>query len=150
MYKIGASTKASGSVWDAKGKSKIAEIYIASNKKYFRFIDFVYGDNQNTPRLSGLSCQGDITFFNTITLEYPFEFINGISGFYERDYGSKYLRSITFHTNKAKYGPFIACPANEESEQIEFNYQVGSNFSGFFGTNLPNGVESIGIYCKPA
>ncbi|KAK1390382.1 hypothetical protein POM88_018560 [Heracleum sosnowskyi] len=85
----------------------------------------------------------------SIALDYRFEFITGISGFYEDYCGSKYLRSICFHTNKAKYGPFIASPVNKGLEQTEFSYELGSKFDGFFGTFQKYGVESIGIYGKP-
>ena len=83
-----------------------------------------------------------------MTLDYPSEFINGISGSYEDCCGSKYLRSICFHTNKTKYGPFVATPANKGLQSIEFSYQVGSKVFGFFGTYHYYGVESIGIYSK--
>ncbi|KAK1369981.1 Inactive protein restricted tev movement 1 [Heracleum sosnowskyi] len=152
MFKVGPAAKASGSVWDDKGKSEIAQIYIGGYENRFKFIQFLYVENGNTvatSKILGLPCEGGCTFFDMITLDYPSEYITGVSGWYQDHNGSKFLRLINFHTNKTTYGPFIASPANKGLDQIEFNYQVGSKFHGFFGTYLQNGVESIGIYSKP-
>ncbi|KAK1350705.1 inactive protein RESTRICTED TEV MOVEMENT 1-like [Heracleum sosnowskyi] len=91
---------------------------------------------------------------NTVMLDYPSEFITGVSGKYRgyKSYSKKqYLRSITFHTNKSKYGPFEASPVCRPLEtETEFHYDIGPNkFCGFFGTYLCDGIESIGIYVKP-
>lgn len=88
-----------------------------------------------------------------IRLDYPSENITGISGRYEDrwGWGSKYLRSISFETNKRTYGPFVAASSSwwNWHTSIEFNYKVGGKFCGFFGTHWHDGIESIGIYIKP-
>lgn len=85
-----------------------------------------------------------------ITLDYPHEVITGLTGKYGTDYyGSKRLRSITFVTNKCKYGSFEVNSADFKKD-FELEYNVGcKQFGGFFGTFMSNGIESIGIYLKP-
>lgn len=83
-----------------------------------------------------------------ITFDYPSEYITRISGRYRYDLGSNYLWSITFHTNKGTYGPYL--PTDDRNlSVINFNYHIGGKFCGFFGTYLGNGIESIGVYMKP-
>lgn len=84
-----------------------------------------------------------------ITLDYPSEFITGISGGCQGSYGGPYLSSITFHTNKATYGPYTPGAPDKTSQVTNFNYQVGGKFYGFFGTYKSAEIESIGFYMKP-
>lgn len=69
-----------------------------------------------------------------IRLDYPSEYITGISGSYEDQWGYKYLRSISFETNKRTYGPFAAASSSwwdRPWRTIEFIYKVGGKFVGF-------------------
>ena len=85
-----------------------------------------------------------------VTFDYPSEYITRVSGKYENIYSTKYLRSITFDTNRGRYGPFEAAPAKDSLEDTEFRYEVGrSKFGGFFGAFTSTGINSIGIYVKP-
>lgn len=83
-----------------------------------------------------------------ITFDHPSEYITRISGRYRCDLGPIYLMSITFNTNKATYGPYLPLDHRNLSV-IDFNFDVGGKFYGFFGTFFPNGIESIGFYMKP-
>lgn len=82
-----------------------------------------------------------------IMLDYPHEVITGVTGKYRVFYNDeKQLTSLTFVTNKRKYGPFEV----SEPYPQEFDYHVGEKqFGGFFGTSSSDGIESIGIYLKP-
>lgn len=69
---------------------------------------------------------------------------------YTDGFEGKKLISITFHTNRGTYGPFgPASPVNEGQEVMDFSYQVGGTFGGFFGTYRALGIESIGFYMMP-
>lgn len=86
-----------------------------------------------------------------ITLDYPYEVITGVTGKYGADVHGyrKCLRSITFVTNKCKYGP-LEVNSTDFKRDIEFEYDVGcKQFGGFFGTSNSDGIESLGIYLKP-
>lgn len=87
-----------------------------------------------------------------ITLDYPHEMITGVTGTYEDiryGGGTKRLRSITFVTNKMKYGPMEVSSTDQTAKVIEFQYYVGEHFGGFFGTYTSGAIETIGIYMKP-
>ena len=96
------------------------------------------------------------------TFDYPSEKITRLSCCYETYYdGHRYLRSIRLHTNKCKYevcclggdpdldnDPFFGA-LDEYVTVTEFDYEVGGEFYGFFGTNWDDGIETIGFYMKP-
>ena len=70
MFKVGPAAKASGSVWDEKGKSEIAQIYIGVYENRFKFIQFLNVENGTTlatSKILGLPCEGGCTFFNTVS-----------------------------------------------------------------------------------
>lgn len=86
-----------------------------------------------------------------ITLDYPHEFITGVTGKYQvpRCGGTQHLRSITFVTNKLKYGPMEVSLKDQGHKDVEFEYNVGKQFGGFFGNIVSDGLENIGVYLKP-
>lgn len=90
-----------------------------------------------------------------ITLDYPNEVITGVTGKYEigktsRLVDTKRLRSITVVTNKMKYGPMEVISSTDPfAKEIGFEYYVGEQFGGFFGTFTYDGIETIGVYMKP-
>ncbi|KAL6525024.1 hypothetical protein OROMI_030617 [Orobanche minor] len=154
-----------GTVWDHCGKSEISQIFISTSaRSRIDFIQFAYVDQDGIPvlseRIGGGSGSSNL---QTITFDYPTEHITRLKGCYLDDAESKNLCSIIFHTNKHKYGPyglgrvisfddvdlFDIEELTEMELQNEFNYEVGGEFFGFFGTFKSNCVESIGLYMKP-
>lgn len=102
-----------------------------------------------------------------ITFDYPSEYITRVRSRYETYYhGSRYLTSITFHTNEGRYGPYEPSSLGGDPDhdyewslfsnddvycmQVkEFDYEVGGVFNGFFGTYWRDGIETIGFYMNP-
>lgn len=81
-----------------------------------------------------------------VKLNYPLEYITGISGHSGTRDGEQVVTSIIFTTNNAVYGPF-GRPAQDD---IAFDYQMGEHnkFCGFHGyANLY--LNSIGFYTEP-
>lgn len=82
-----------------------------------------------------------------ITFDYPAEYITRVSGKYYQT--PTRLVSVTFHTNKKMYGPFVSNTPIINNITTDFNYEIGGTFYGFFGTYTSKEIESIGFYMKP-
>ncbi|KAH0708053.1 hypothetical protein KY290_009554 [Solanum tuberosum] len=144
--------KKEGTVWDEKGKSEIAKIFIYSGaESYFvnslQFL-FVVDGQFVLSRLHGADYNYSwSTNFSTIVLDYPSEFLTGIQG----TYYSNGLRSIKFVTNKGVYGPYGSDKIHPKVQFEEFIVHLGDDrsFGGFHGTKRKTHIESIGIYMKP-
>ena len=82
-------------------------------------------------------------FEQQVKLDYPHEFLKGISGCW--DNGN--VTYLTFTKNCDTYGPF-GC---KEEGGIEFNFQTGDEplFSGLHGSIDDRGLRTIGIYVNP-
>ncbi|WOG94206.1 hypothetical protein DCAR_0313499 [Daucus carota subsp. sativus] len=146
MIRVGPTFKTYGTSWDHQGKTEIAQIFISSTPYRINSLHFVYVENGRHVLSERIGGDGSASM-NTVTLDYPSEYITRVSGKYQ---SSNFLVSITFYTNKGTYGPFV--PNNLEKPvypPIEFNYEIGGKFYGFFGTYTSNEIESIGLYMKP-
>ncbi|KAK1350709.1 inactive protein RESTRICTED TEV MOVEMENT 1-like [Heracleum sosnowskyi] len=162
MIKAGPTWNTRGDDWDHKGRSDISQIFISRSENRIKFIHFLYVEDQgNRLVLSQKIGGGGTQSLDTITLDYPSEFITRVSGKYNYRWFSKFLRSFTLETNKRTYGPYQAGTPSCWYKEIEFNYEVEGKFWGFFGTHRKlkfcglfgdkrDGIESIGIYIKPA
>ncbi|KAL6525023.1 hypothetical protein OROMI_030616 [Orobanche minor] len=156
MLKVVPNYRQSGTSWDHNGKSKISQIFIACSKYRIDSIQFAYVEQDGNVVLSERI--GKIKGFEnlkTITFDYPSEYITRVSGSYETYYhGKRYLSSITFDTNERKYGPYkpFLSDSGVYNTVYEFDYEVGGEFYGFFGTDWRDdggGIETIGFYMKP-
>ena len=181
MIRIGPAYPGRGIPWDHKGKTEVAQILISCNRNRINFMYFVYVEDggtklvlsekigreetshsMETVRLSEtwnnifmdywwsyyLKCVSNLLQVN---FDYPSEYITRVSGQYN-DYLGKYLRSITFHTNKGVYGPFAPGAPGAPTKGlvlIDFNYQVAGKFGGFFGSYEMDSIETIGFYIDP-
>ncbi|XP_060171021.1 inactive protein RESTRICTED TEV MOVEMENT 1-like [Lycium barbarum] len=133
----------SGTVWDEKGKSEIAKIFVSDNGQSICSLQFVYVETDHFVS-SNLHGTAELSKnFTTVSLDYPSEFLTLISG----TFSAGYLRTITFSTNKGSYGPY---GKNPSQYMDQFNFQMGNDrmFAGFRGTKYGNSIESIGIYVK--
>lgn len=73
-----------------------------------------------------------------VTLEYPDEHLISISG-----HVSSYIRSLTFESNKRRYGPFGS------RRGLPFSLPpMGRKIVGFYGKS-GRLVDAIGVYLKP-
>ncbi|OIT26259.1 inactive protein restricted tev movement 1, partial [Nicotiana attenuata] len=152
MIKIGpvGGKKEEGTVWDEKGKSEIAKIFVSTSNNVVSSLQFVFVENGQfvlSDRHGPEYKSGFFTNFNTVVLDYPSEFLTSISGSYYKNG----LRSITFGTNKGSYGPYGGDKPYSVSRYKEFKFQIGDDrsFAGFHGIKFDSWIVSIGVYVKP-
>ncbi|XP_061976592.1 inactive protein RESTRICTED TEV MOVEMENT 1-like isoform X2 [Populus nigra] len=130
--------------WDHKGSTEISHIYI-SHDNHIRFIQFQYvEENGVLSKLSPMPVKNPYGWrFNVVKLDYPREFLKGISG----DWSNGNVNSLTFTTNRGTYGPF-GCKAENGTE---FDFQTGDEplFAGLHGSFDDDGLRTIGIYVNP-
>ncbi|KAH7842404.1 hypothetical protein Vadar_004945 [Vaccinium darrowii] len=145
MIKIGpAGCTYRGKPWDDGGRDNIALAQIFISHGYqINSLQFVYVEN-GTSVLSekhGGDCGPK---FNVVTLNYPSEYLVGISGSYTYNYVERVL-SISFITNKRTYGPF-----GSGAGDSDFEYQLGEErtLAGFHG-RAEQYLNAIGVYLKP-
>ncbi|XP_028079836.1 protein RESTRICTED TEV MOVEMENT 1-like [Camellia sinensis] len=147
MFKLSSKETSTGTVWDHKGKTELLQILISHGDGVIHGLQFVYVENGNLVASECLGGSDHGRKFNTVTLNYPDEFLTSISGSCTFGYRSC-VSSITFGTNQVSHGPF----GKPEKDDIEFNFQMGKYrlFGGFHGTTTSNRyLESIGVYVKP-
>ncbi|OMO53513.1 Mannose-binding lectin [Corchorus capsularis] len=94
-----------GKSWDEKGHSKIKEIYISYEDNMINSLQFQYVDENGSLNLSELHGKSTGQRFNIIELNYPTEYITGVSG-WRHDSNPSRIISLSIITNKATYGPF--------------------------------------------
>ncbi|KAF7145449.1 hypothetical protein RHSIM_Rhsim04G0238100 [Rhododendron simsii] len=139
-----------GKAWDDGGKEKIVQIFIA-HEDFIHSLQYLYVDqNGNLVLSDSHGTASDTPKFDVVKLDYPSEFITGISGCYCKigSNSNKKILSITFTTNNRTYGPFGGRGGGENDSA--FRYQLGLDrpFGGFYGYS---GIYlyAIGLYVKP-
>lgn len=86
-----------------------------------------------------------------VTFNYPSEFLTSVGG----EFNDNGLASLSFTTNKRKFGPFGGTSSTNGSltEPVykKFNYNFGHRecFLGFHGTVKDSRVYAIGIHVYP-
>ncbi|OWM77980.1 jacalin-related lectin 4-like [Punica granatum] len=81
--------------------------------------------------------------FYSVRLAYPYEYLRSISGYLREHLGRLILQSISFNSNRRKYGPFgreVGIPFSGPS--------TGGKIVGFYGS-CNRHLESIGAYLEP-
>ncbi|KAF7146489.1 hypothetical protein RHSIM_Rhsim04G0236000 [Rhododendron simsii] len=157
MIKIGPVGRTNGrgiSAWNDGGKEKIVQIFIAHGDWIYS-LQYLYVDQNGNLVLSdshGTTASSETSKFDVVKLDYPSEFITGISGIRgchgtASIFCDEHILSITFTTNKRTYGPFGG-PGGGDSA---FRYQLGPDrpFGGFHGYSSGRYLEAIGLYVKP-
>ncbi|XP_042487596.1 protein RESTRICTED TEV MOVEMENT 1-like [Macadamia integrifolia] len=133
-----------GTSWDDKGQSMLTHIFISYDSKRVHSIQTAYildGEVQLSDRHGG-----DGLMFKTVEMDYPSEFLTGISGYGDNELGDCMVKSLTFETNRRKFGPFGT------EKGTHFCIQMGTKlrlFGGFHGTSNSKYLYSIGVYVKP-
>ncbi|GLT98992.1 hypothetical protein SLE2022_164630 [Rubroshorea leprosula] len=147
IIKVGAAGAIScqDECWDEKCHCELSEIYI-SHGDCIQSIQFQYVVNGNL-EMSDLhgECKGPK--FNLIRLNYPCEFVTGISG---DCLPNQKLSSLKITTNKRSYGPF-----GRPTFAHQFDFQFGNSrqFGGFYGycdKTTNKRVTALGVYFKVA
>ncbi|XP_060178873.1 inactive protein RESTRICTED TEV MOVEMENT 1-like [Lycium barbarum] len=155
MTKVGPAGGYGGTIWDDKGRDKVAGIVVIYNKLRVFALQFLFYENGNLVRSDKHGTQRRGNIFSVV-FDYSSEFLTSISGYFKTlteytdnaDY--TFLGSIRFGTNKGSYGPF-GCARPSTDDEIEFDFQLGNHhlFGGFYGTENHCGIESIGVHVKP-
>ncbi|CAH9122238.1 unnamed protein product [Cuscuta epithymum] len=150
MFKIDLMPAGGGESWDDGGRGQVAAILISYSQDSINSLRFLYfkdGElqfSEDHGKLSGSS--------QMIRLGYPTEFLTAVHGYRTNNNG---VSSITFVTNKAKYGPFGDTEATPDNDyDIAFKFRrssAGDSINGFHGTVNSHGhIGSIGIYLHTA
>ncbi|KAJ9548255.1 hypothetical protein OSB04_020798 [Centaurea solstitialis] len=132
---------AEGSIWDEGGNSEIVQILISYGASTINSIQFIYAESSGV-RLSKVFGERIGFNFKVVSFDYLSEHLTSVSGKYKPESGGYYrLVSLTFCTNKRKYGPFGTF---EGRTSYDFNYEFGARgFGGFHGS-----VLNRSIYCN--
>ncbi|KAL7595301.1 inactive protein RESTRICTED TEV MOVEMENT 1-like [Lactuca sativa] len=132
-----------GTTWDEGGKTKIMQILISYGKHTVYSIQFVYAVNGKTlpSEIHGKPCGSK---FDIVTFDDPEEYLTFLSG----QYGIKKLNSITFGTNKTRYGPF-GSTLKSSDPQFVYKFIPAFSFGGFHGSVYKTCLCSIGVYVRP-
>lgn len=83
-----------------------------------------------------------------IALNWPHEYITGISGAHSGYSGGPRIKSLKFTTNTNEYGPF-GCSSTGNMEKFDFKLGKFRQFGGFYGKYNTLGLQNIGVYLQP-
>ncbi|GLJ05512.1 hypothetical protein SUGI_0019360 [Cryptomeria japonica] len=133
-----------GAPWDDKAYSGVKQIVIVSGAciDSVRFEYSKKGRSVWSEKHGGNG--GDSTY--QVVLDYPNEYLTAISGHHGSiSHGSpSVIRSLTFQTNRKKYGPYGV------SQGTYFSFPTnGAKVKGFHGKSGWY-LDSIGVHCAPA
>ncbi|XP_042497999.1 inactive protein RESTRICTED TEV MOVEMENT 1-like [Macadamia integrifolia] len=145
MIKVGPyGWKSRGNPWDEKGQSMVTQIFIFydSETVYSIQIAYILDGKLQLSNIHG----GKGNMFETVDIDYPSEFLTGITGYTDGYYGK--VASLTFETNQRKFGPF---GLEEGNNLTPFRIKMGTKriFAGFHGSSDTNYLYLIGVYVKP-
>ncbi|XP_055811924.1 inactive protein RESTRICTED TEV MOVEMENT 1-like [Solanum dulcamara] len=149
MVKVGPVGGVGGTIWDEKGRDKVAGINVYYNKLTVVALEFLYYENDKLVLSNKYGDQNGCGNFSAVVFDYPSEFLTSISSSYGDNGRFKVLEAIKFSTNKGSYGPFGRTLPTYHSKHLNFQLGNHSLFGGFHGTMSPFAVKSIGIYVKP-
>ncbi|XP_073005141.1 jacalin-related lectin 3 isoform X1 [Typha latifolia] len=130
-----------GKPWDDGVYSGIKQICITRNN-FINSIQIEYDRSGQSVWSTRHGGSGET--FNRIKFEYPHEILNCISGYYNnnKDEGSKVLKSLTFFTNRGKYGPY-----GEESGTYFTSATTEGKVVGFHGRSGMF-LDAIGVHMQ--
>ncbi|KAL0896436.1 hypothetical protein Bca101_080397 [Brassica carinata] len=132
--------------WDEKGKNMISNIYVIFDDYGIQSLQFIYfheGAHVESQKHGHSGGQ----HIKRVTLEND-EYVTALSGVY---YEHR-IRSLTFHTNKRKHGPFCKKFAHAYwKREIDVGIRDRSEFGGLFGSftigySCGGYLSSIGMY----
>ncbi|KAF5182495.1 inactive protein RESTRICTED TEV MOVEMENT 1-like [Thalictrum thalictroides] len=148
---FGGNSDCSSKAWDEKGVKGLSRIYICHGYGVINSIQtgYVEGNSIVLSEKHG----GNGSRFDTVTLDYPSEFLTGINGHTT----SSGIGSITFVTNQSTYGPFGSEKYNPAAGVFGsvkpgemYVITFGNDFFGFHGYSNDSFLEKIGAYVKPS
>ncbi|KAI3792226.1 hypothetical protein L2E82_06100 [Cichorium intybus] len=143
MLKLGPN-QTKGSIWDDGGKTKIVQILISYGRQTVYSIQFVSAVNGKMLP-SEVHGKPSGRKFDIVTIDDPEEYLTSVSG----QHGINKLVSVTFGTNKRKYGPFGSVIKGSSLPPFVYNFSPKSSFGGFHGSVYKSCLCSIGVYVRP-
>ncbi|KAK1267533.1 hypothetical protein QJS04_geneDACA019372 [Acorus gramineus] len=138
--KVGPLGGTGGDAFDHKEATGVREIIVV----YGAAIDSITlkYDYNGTSRTNKIGGNGGTITKKVIVLDYPDEFLTGIDGYYKTHRKPLVIVSLTFYSNKSKYGPF------GRQEGTFFSIPtLGAEIIGFFGRS-GRLVDAIGVYLR--
>ncbi|XP_058212659.1 inactive protein RESTRICTED TEV MOVEMENT 1-like [Rhododendron vialii] len=145
MIKVGPAGGL-GKTWDDEGREKIVQIFV-SHGDQINSLQFLYVEDGNLV-LSETHGGNTGPKFNVVKLNYPSEYLTGISGsyYYSNTCSQWLIFTVAFSTNNRTYGPFGV----PHKQGYAFEYQLGEDhpFGGFHG-RASEYLNAIGVYVKP-
>ncbi|KAH9621099.1 hypothetical protein KSS87_018181 [Heliosperma pusillum] len=138
-------------VWDEKGRTKVAQMFVSYGKDYINSIAFQYIEDGKlviSPPFGSPNLDGS-NFVALMFADATNEYITRLSGSHgSKDYKiGQGVTSLTIETNVATYGPFGTSGSNDPKFNMSFGPE--NQFGGFHGTSSPEILTSIGVYVKP-
>ncbi|KAF8012319.1 hypothetical protein BT93_I0456 [Corymbia citriodora subsp. variegata] len=133
-----------GSAWDDDKFSGVREIEIMHDD-IIHYIFFCYDKNGEPvcPGTRGANTRNGKAKVTKVRLDYPREYLTSISSYKRENYKPIIIHSLTFYSNKGKYGPF-----GKEIGRY-FGYPLTrSKIIGFYGRSDLD-LDSIGAYAEP-
>ncbi|KAM7500413.1 hypothetical protein LguiA_024827 [Lonicera macranthoides] len=143
---VGPFGGAGGGLWDDGIYSTIRQIviYTSSCTSVIEGIQMEY-DDEGESKWSEMHGPTKCAKKNTVELKYPDEYLCSVIGHYDKKDQYVVIQSLSFVSNKTKYGPFGA----EKGTYFKFPSTSGNNkIIGFHGRSAAY-LDSIGGYIEP-
>ncbi|XP_056160717.1 jacalin-related lectin 4-like [Syzygium oleosum] len=136
-----------GCAWDDGRFNGVREIEVLHDA-VIHYIKFVYDKSgeQVCSVMHGGHIRGVEAKVTRVRLDYPREYLTSISGYNQEDgddNNNAIVRSLTFHSNRGRHGPF-----GEEKGKYFWYPSTGSKIIGFYG-RCGETLNSIGVYAEP-
>ncbi|KAI3957052.1 hypothetical protein MKW92_038729 [Papaver armeniacum] len=143
-----SSTRQEGDPWDDGFHTTVKQLVIVHGAG-IDSVKFEYHDNNSGTSSVWSQKHGGSGGFKTdkIKLDFPGEYLKSISGYYGsvNDWSPVFIRSLTFESNRKKYGPF-GCPKG-----TQFSFPATSTATKIVGFHGHSSwyLTAIGVYLKP-
>ncbi|XP_010508381.1 PREDICTED: jacalin-related lectin 24-like [Camelina sativa] len=153
MFKIGpiGSKRYSHKSWDEKGHNMITSIHVAFDDTSIRCIQFGYL-HKGIHVVSKKYGSSGGRYYEIVRLKDD-EYVTGLSAI-----DCNGIKSLNFHTNQGKHGPFgdsnnyysSSIDMKKYKRETDVKIRDRRDFGGFFGSfHEFDGLKSIGIYVNP-
>ncbi|RZC90574.1 hypothetical protein C5167_029707 [Papaver somniferum] len=143
-----SSNRQEGDPWDDGFHTTVKQLVIVHGAG-IDSVKFEYHDNNSGTSSVWSQKHGGSGGFKTdkIKLDFPGEYLKSISGYYGsvNDWSPVFIRSLTFESNRKKYGPF-GCPKG-----TQFSFPATSTATKIVGFHGHSSwyLTAIGVYLKP-
>lgn len=133
-----------GCAWDDGKFNGVREIVVMFNE-VIHCIMFAYDKSgeQFWSVMHGGQAKGAKANVHKVTLNYPCEYLTSISGYKREDGDDAIVQSLSFYSNRRRYGPF-----GNETGKYFWHPSTRSKIIGFYGS-CGETLKSIGVYAEP-